>query len=154
MLKMRAGIDLVHVPYKGATPALTDLVGGQVQVMVDNLITALPLIKAGKVKALAVTSTQRIAELPSVPTVAESGFPGFEVVVWVGLLVPSKTPPAVVDTLHSEVTRVLAMPQVKKRIADMGGWTSPMTPAQFNAFIRSEIDKWSAVVKQAGIKAE
>ena len=154
MLKMRAGIDLVHVPYKGATPALTDLVGGQVQVMVDNLVTALPLIKAGKVKALAVTSGQRIAELPAVPTVAESGFPGFEVVVWVGLLVPSKTPPAVVDTLHTEISRVLAMPQVKKRIADMGGWTTPMTPAQFNGFIRSETEKWAVVVKQAGIKAE
>jgi len=89
-----------------------------------------------------------------VPTVAESGFPGFEVVVWVGLLVPSKTPPAVIDTLHTEISRVLAMPQVKKRIADMGGWTTPMTPAQFNGFIRSETEKWAVVVKQAGIKAE
>jgi tripartite-type tricarboxylate transporter receptor subunit TctC len=154
MLKMRAGIDLVHVPYKGAAPALTDLVGGQVQVMVDNLITALPQVRAGRLRALAVTSAQRVPELPNVPTIAESGYPGFEVTVWVGLLAPAKTPPAVVSKLHTDIASVLAMPQVKQRIADMGGATIPMSPEQFGAFIRSEIDKWGAVVRQAGIKAE
>jgi tripartite-type tricarboxylate transporter receptor subunit TctC len=154
MLKMRAGIDLVHVPYKGAAPALTDLVGGQVQVMVDNLITALPQVRAGRLRALAVTSAQRVPELPNVPTIAESGYPGFEVTVWVGLLAPAKTPPAVVSKLHTDIANVLAMPQVKQRIADMGGATIPMSPEQFGAFIRSEIDKWGAVVRQAGIKAE
>lgn len=154
MLKMRAGIDMVHVPYKGATPALTDLVGGQVQVMVDNLVTALPQIKAGRVKALGVTSAQRVPELPNVPTIAEAGYPGFEVTVWVGLIAPAKTPTAVVDALHRDIGRVLAMPQVKKRIAEMGGSTPVMSPAQFDGFIRAEIEKWGAVVKQAGIKAE
>jgi len=154
MLKMRAGIDLVHVPYKGAAPALTDLVGGQVQVMVDNLITALPQVRAGRLRALAVTSAQRVPELPNVPTIAESGYPGFEVTVWVGLLAPAKTPPAVVSKLHTDIASVLAMPQVKQRIADMGGATIPMSPEQFGAFIRSETDKWGAVVRQAGIKAE
>ena len=154
MLKMRAGIDLTHVPYKGATPALTDLVGGQVHVMVDNMITALPLVRAGKLRALAVTGAQRVPELPDVPTVAESGYPGFEVTVWVGLVAPAKTPPAAVERLHSDIARVLAMPHVKKRIADMGGVTWDMTPAQFGAFIRAETEKWGVVVKQAGIRAE
>ena len=154
MLKMRAGIDLTHVPYKGATPALTDLVGGQVQVMVDNLITALPLVKAGKLRALAVTSSQRVADLPNVPTVAESGYPGYEVNVWVGLMAHGKTPPALVERLHVEVARVLAMPHVKKRLAEMGGASVEMTSAQFGAYVRAEIEKWGVVVRQAGIKAE
>ncbi len=154
MLEARAGIDLLHVPYKGSTPAMTDLIGGQVQVMVDNLITALPQAKAGKVKALAVTSAQRVPELPDVPTIAESGYPGFEVTVWIGLLAPAKTPAPVVNTLHTEIAKVLAMPHVKKRITDIGGWTMVMSPAQFGDFIRGEIDKWAVVVKQANIKVE
>ncbi|MFO1199303.1 MAG: tripartite tricarboxylate transporter substrate binding protein [Burkholderiaceae bacterium] len=154
MLKMRAGIDLTHVPYKGATPALTDLVGGQVHVMVDNMITALPLVRAGKLRALAVTSAQRVPEMPDVPTVAESGYPGYEVAVWVGLVAPAKTPPASIERLHADIAKVLAMPAVKKRIADMGGVTWEMTPAQFGAFIRAETEKWGAVVRQAGIRAE
>lgn len=154
MLKWRAGIDLVHVPYKGAAPAMTDLLGGQVQVMVDNLITALPQLKAGKLRALAVTSAQRVPELPDVPTVAESGFPGFEVTVWVGLLTNGKAPPAAISTLHAEITKVLAMPHVRQRLADMGGASLPMSPAQFGEFIRKETDKWATVVREAGIKAE
>ncbi len=154
MLKMRAGIDLVHVPYKGAAPALTDLIGGQVQVMVDNLITALPQVKAGKLRALAVTSAQRLPELPQVPTVAEQGYPGFEVTVWVGLLTHGKTPPEVAARLHTEVAKVLALPHVKQRIAEMGGVTLPMNAAQFGAFIQAEIEKWGVVVRRAGIKAD
>jgi tripartite-type tricarboxylate transporter receptor subunit TctC len=154
MLEMRAGIDLTHVPYKGATPALTDLIGGQVQVMVDNLVTALPQVKAGRLRALAVTSAQRAPELPNVPTIAESGYPGFDVNVWVGLLASSKVPPAALAKLHAEVVRVLAMPQVKQRLAEMGGASAPMNQEQFGAYIRGEIDKWGAVVRQAGIKVE
>lgn len=154
LLKMRAGIDLVHVPYKGAAPALTDLVGGQVQVMVDNLVTALPHVNAGRLRALAVTTAQRAAELPSVPTVAESGYPGFEVVVWVGLLTASKVPPPIVERLHAEVSQVLAQPDVKRRLAEMGGASLPMSTAQFGAFIAAETEKWGAVVRQAGIRAD
>ena len=154
MLKMRAGIDLVHVPYKGATPALTDLIGGQVQVMIDNLITALPQVKAGKLRAMAVTSAQRLPDLPDVPTIAESGYPGFEVTVWVGIVAPGKTPPATIAALHADVSKVLAMPHVKQRLAEMGGASIPMTQPQFAAFVRSETDKWGAVVRQAGIRAE
>ncbi|MFM1988123.1 MAG: hypothetical protein RJA99_1080 [Pseudomonadota bacterium] len=154
MLKMRAGIDLVHVPYKGASPALTDLLGGQVQVMVDNLVTALPHVNAGRLRALAVTTAQRTAELPAVPTVAESGYPGFEVVVWVGLLTSSKVPSPIVERLHTEVAQVLAMPSVRQRLAEMGGASLPMSPAQFGAFIAAETEKWGAVVRQAGIRSE
>jgi tripartite-type tricarboxylate transporter receptor subunit TctC len=154
MLKWRAGIDLVHVPYKGSAPAMTDLLGGQVQVMVDNLITALPQVKAGKLRALAVTGAQRVPELPDVPTVAESGFPGFEVTVWVGLLTHAKSPPEAVAKLHSEIARVLALPHVRQRLAEMGGASLPMTPAQFGDFIRQETEKWGTVVRQAGIRAD
>ncbi len=154
LLQARAGIQFTHVPYKGSTPALTDLIGGQVQVMVDNQVTALPQIKAGRVKALAVTSAQRTTEQPTVPSVAESGYPGFEVTVWVGFMAPSRTPAPVVDALHREISKVLAMPQVKQRIAEMGGYTMPLSPAQFGAFVRAEIDKWGTVVRQAGIKPE
>lgn len=154
MLKMRAGIDMTHVPYKGSTPATTDLIGGQVHVMVDNLITALPHVRSGKLRALAVTGAQRVPELPNVPTVAESGYPGFEVTVWVGLLASAKTPPAAAATLHAEVMKVLALPHVKQRLADMGGASLPMTPTQFGDFIRAETEKWGAVVRQAGIRAE
>jgi tripartite-type tricarboxylate transporter receptor subunit TctC len=154
MLKMRAGIDLVHVPYKGAAPALTDLLGGQVQVMVDNLVTALPHVNSGKLRALAVTTAQRAAELPAVPTVAESGYPGFEVVVWVGLLTSSKVPAPIVERLHAEIAQVLAMPEVRRRLAEMGGASLPMSTAQFGAFIAAETEKWGVVVRQAGIRAE
>ncbi|MFO0462379.1 MAG: Bug family tripartite tricarboxylate transporter substrate binding protein [Burkholderiales bacterium] len=154
MLKMRAGIDLVHVPYKGAAPALTDLVGGQVNVMVDNLVTALPHVNAGRLRALAVTTAQRAAELPDVPTVAESGYPGVVVTGGVGLLSASKVPAPLVERLHAEVAQVLAMPDVKRRLAEMGGASLPMSPAQFGAFIAAETQKWGAVVRQAGIKAE
>jgi tripartite-type tricarboxylate transporter receptor subunit TctC len=154
LLKTRAAIDLTHVPYKGSTPALTDLIGGQVQVMVDNLVTALPQIRAGRVRALAVTSGQRVAELPAVPTIAESGYPGFDVTVWVGLMAPGRTPAPVVEFLNREVSRLLATPAMKQRIAEMGGWTVPLSPAQFGAYVRSEIDKWTTVARQAGIRAE
>jgi len=154
LLKSRAGIDLTHLPYKGSTPALTDLIGGQVQVMVDNLVTAAPQIKAGRVRALAVTSPQRVPEFPDLPTIAESGYPGFDVTVWVGFMAPGKTPAPVIDTLNREISKILAQPHVKQRVAEMGGVTVPMSPAQFATFVRGEIDKWGVVVKQAGIKPD
>jgi tripartite-type tricarboxylate transporter receptor subunit TctC len=154
MLKWRAGIDLVHVPYKGAAPAMADLLGGQVQVMVDNLITALPQIKAGKLRALAVTAGQRVPELPDVPTIAESGYPGFEVTVWVGLLTQAKSPPEAVAYLHENIAKVLAMPHVRQRLAEMGGASLPMNPTQFGGFIQRETEKWGTVVRQAGIRVE
>lgn len=154
LLEMRAGIDLNHVPYKGSTPALTDLIGGNAQVMVDNLVTAGPQIKAGRVRALAVTGPQRVPTFPEIPTVAESGYPGFDVQVWVGFMAPGRTPAAVVNTLHAEIGKVLAMPHVRQRIAEMGGATLPMSPADFSAYVRAEIDKWGQVAKSANIRAD
>ena len=154
LLKSRAGIEWTHVPYKGATPALTDLIAGQVNIMIDNLVTALPQIKAGRLKPLAVTSSQRVPELPNVPTIAESGYPGFEVNVWVGLLTSARAPAAHRAVLHTEVAKVLAMPSVKLRLAEMGGESMPMSAAQFGDFIRAEIEKWAVVVREAGIRAE
>ena len=154
LLKMRAGIDLTHVPYKGATPALTDLIGGQVHVMVDNLVTALPQIRAGRLRALGVTSGKRLAELPDVPTIAEQGYPGFEVQVWVGLVAPGRTPAPVLQALHREVSAVLALPAVRQRLNEMGGSPEAWTQAQFADYVRAETEKWAAVVKQAGIKAD
>jgi len=153
-LKMRAGIDLTHVPYKGATPALTDLIGGQVHVMVDNLVTALPQIRAGRLRALGVTSSRRLAELPEVPTIAEQGFPGFEVQVWVGLVAPGRTPTPVLQALHKEVSAVLALPAVRQRLLEMGGAPEAWTQAQFADYVRAETEKWASVVKQAGIKGD
>ena len=154
LLMSRAGIALTHVPYKGSTPALTDLIGGQVQVMVDNLVTAAPQIKAGRVRALAVTGLQRVPGFPDIPTIAESGYPGFDVTVWVGLMAPGKTPPAIIDNLNREVAKILAQPQIKQKVAEMGGATIPMSPAEFNGFVRAEIDKWGAVTKAANIKVD
>jgi tripartite-type tricarboxylate transporter receptor subunit TctC len=154
LLKMRAGIDLTHVPYKGATPALTDLIGGQVHVMVDNLVTALPQIRAGRLRALGVTSSRRLPELPEVPTIAEQGYPGFEVQVWVGLVAPGRTPAATLQTLHREVSAILAQPAVRQRLQDMGGSPEAWSQAQFADYVKAETDKWAAVVKQAGIKGD
>ena len=154
LLEMRAGIDLNHVPYKGSTPALTDLIGGNAQVMVDNLVTAGPQIRAGRVRALAVTGPQRVPTFPDIPTIAESGYPGFDVQVWVGFMAPGRTPPAVVNTLHAEIGKVLALPHVRQRIAEMGGTSLPMTPAEFSAYVRAEIEKWGQVAKSANIRAD
>lgn len=154
LLEMRAGIDLNHVPYKGSTPALTDLIGGNAQVMVDNLVTAGPQIKAGRVRALAVTSPQRVPTFPDIPTIAESGYPGFDVQVWVGFMAPGRTPAAVVNTLHAEIGKVLAQPHVRQRIVEMGGATLSMSPAEFANYVRAEIDKWGQVAKAANIRAD
>lgn len=154
MLKYRAQIDLTHVPYKGSTPAMTDLLGGQVDVMIDNLITALPQVRAGRLRALAVTTAQRAPELPAVPTVAEQGYPGFDVSVWVGLLTHAKAPPAAIATLHEEISKILAQPAIRQRIAEMGGVTWPMSNAQFGEFIKAETERWGTVIRQAGIRAD
>lgn len=154
LLRTRAGIEWTHVPYKGATPALTDLIAGSAQIMIDNLVTALPQIKAGRLKALGVTSAERVRDLPQVPTIAEQGFPGFEVNVWAGLLTSAKAPAAVRATLHAEVVKVLALPAVRQRLSEMGGASLPLSAVQFGDMIRAEIDKWAVVVREAGIKAE
>ncbi len=154
MLKSMAKIDLLHVPYKGAAPGVADVAGGQVQAMIINSPTVIPLIQAGKLKALAVTSSKRAASQPAVPTLAESGLAGYETLAWFGLLAPAKTPPDIVAQLHREVQKALARPDVREALARLGSEPSGIGPAEFTLFIKSEIAKYSKIIKDAGIKVE
>ncbi len=154
LLKSAARIDLLHVPYKGAAPGVTDVAGGQVQAMMINIPTVMPLVKAGKLKALAVTSAKRAASLPDVPTLAESGLAGYETLAWFGLLAPARTPPEIVNQLHRELQKALARTEVREALGRMGAEASGMGPAEFGSFIKSEIAKYSKVIKDAGIKVE
>ncbi|WP_244214417.1 Bug family tripartite tricarboxylate transporter substrate binding protein [Cupriavidus plantarum] len=154
LLNMMAGTSMQHVPYKGAAPAMTDLLAGQVNLMFDNLPSALAQIQAGKVKALAVTGVRRASVLPSVPTVRESGLPGYEVNSWFGLLVPAGTPPERVRHLQQAVDKVLAMPEVRQRIEQLGAEPGGEGSAAFAKEIGSDTEKWSRVIRTAGIKAQ
>jgi tripartite-type tricarboxylate transporter receptor subunit TctC len=149
-----AGVDMVHVPYKGSAPAVTDLVGGQVQLMFDNLPSSLAQIKAGKLRAIAVTSAQRAPALPDVPTIAESGLPGFEATSWFGVLVPAGTPPAIVTRLNAEIDKWLHSPEAKEKLLGQGAVAAGGTPEQFGAYIRSETEKWAKVIKTSGAKVD
>ncbi|KUE90698.1 ABC transporter substrate-binding protein [Cupriavidus necator] len=154
LLNMMAGVSMQHVSYKGAAPAMTDLLAGQVNLMFDNLPSALAQIQAGKVTALAVTSARRASVLPSVPTVRESGLPGYEVNSWFGLLAPAGTPPERVRRLQQAVDKVLATPDVRKRIEQLGAEPGGEGSAAFAAQIRSDTEKWSRVIQTAGIKPQ
>jgi tripartite-type tricarboxylate transporter receptor subunit TctC len=154
LLKIRLQVPALNVVYKGAAPALTDLVGGQVDFMVDNLVTALPLIRAGKLRAIAVTTKARSADLPDVPTVSELGYHDVDVGAWIGLLVSSKTPPAIVQQLNAALNNVLADSEVKKTFAQQGGTPVGGSPADFDKFIRAEKDRWEHVIKAANIKLD
>ena len=154
LLKSMAKIDLLHVPYKGAAPGVADVAGAQVQAMIINIPTVMPLIKAGKLKALAVTSAKRAAALPEVPTLAESGLAGYETLAWFGLLAPAKTPPDIVAALHREVQKALARPEVRDTLARLGAEPSGIGAVEFSVFIRSEIAKYTRIIKEAGIRVE
>jgi tripartite-type tricarboxylate transporter receptor subunit TctC len=155
LFKTMTGVQMAHIPYKGSAPALADLVGGQVQLMFDNLPSSLALIKAGKLKPLAVTSAQRSAALPDVPTVAESGLPGFEASSWFGLLAPAGTPKDVVAKLNGEVAKWLATPEAKEKLASQGAIVSTgLTPDDFTRHIAAETVKWQKVVKDSGAKID
>ena len=145
-----AGIKLSHVPYKGSSPALTDVMAGQVPLMFDTMLTAMPFVKAGKLKALAVTSPLRSPAAPDVPTIAESGLPGYEVFAWNGLLAPAGTPKAVIAQLSEELKRAMQLPQVKEKFSAQGFAASWNTPEQFGGFLRGEVDKWAKTVKASG----
>ena len=151
LFKMTARIDVVHIPYKGAGPALVDLIGGHVQAMFSTVPTLITAIRSGKIRALAVTSAQRAPDLPDVPTIAESGMPGFEVISWQGLCTPAGVPKAVLARIRAALAAALALPDTQKRLADQGFQPSAMTPAQFAAFARAERAKWAKVVKDVGI---
>ena len=154
LFKVQAGIDIIHVPYKGAGPALADLLAGQTSMMIDNLPSSMQYIKAGKLRALAVTSKNRVAELPDVPTMIQSGFPNFEVTAWFGLFVPAGTPKPVIDKLYTAVKKALETPEIKQRWKDLGGWAVGDTPANTKIFIAAEKKKWEQVAQQAKIEAE
>ena len=155
LFKTMTGVQMQHVPYKGSAPALADLAGGQVQLMFDNLPSALALIKGGKLRALAVTSLQRSTALPDVPTVAESALPGFEASSWFGLLAPAGTPKDAVAKVNGEVAKWLATPEAKEKLAAQGAIVaSGLTPEDFSRHIATETTKWHKVVKESGAKVE
>ncbi len=154
LLNVEAGIKAVHVPYKGMAPAVSDLVGGQVQMMFAGISTALQHIRAGRLVALAIASPKRSAQLPDVPTVAESGIPGFDVTSWYGMVVRSGTPPAVVKKLHADMAEALALPDVKEKLASLGLDPLGNSPEDFARMIAAESRKWSEIVQKAGIKPQ
>jgi tripartite-type tricarboxylate transporter receptor subunit TctC len=149
-----AGIELTHVPYKGASLALTDLMGGHIQLTFSQPPIVLPHIKTGKVKGLAITSAHRLAALPEFPTFAESGVAGYEATSWQGLVAPAGTPRAIVMKLNTELRRALQLPEIGARLAAEGSEAGTTTPDEFGAYIRSEIAKWRKVVKTSGIKTD
>lgn len=153
LFQAMAGVKMVHIPYKGNAPALTDLVGGHVDLVFNGLTSAYPLIKSGKIRALAVTSIKRSAVLPELPTLDESGLKGFEAVAWNGLAGPAKSPPEVVERISSAVRKLLAAPDIRERLKAEGSDPVGSTPADFARFLRNEIAKWSKVIKLAGVKA-
>ncbi|HVE48544.1 MAG TPA: tripartite tricarboxylate transporter substrate binding protein [Casimicrobiaceae bacterium] len=154
LFKVLTGVQMLHVPYKGSAPAVTDLLGGQVQLMFDNLPSALPHIKAGKLKALAVTSMARAPALPDVPTINESGVPGFEASSWFGLLAPAGTSREVVTKVNGEVAKWLATPDGKEKLAAVGANAAGGPPEDFAKHIAAETTKWAKVVKDSGAKVE
>jgi tripartite-type tricarboxylate transporter receptor subunit TctC len=153
LFKMMTGIDMMHVPYRGSAPAVTDLLGGQVQVMFDNMPSSIEHIRAGKLRPLAVTTATRSEALPEIPTVADT-VPGFEASSWFGIGVPKGTPAEIVSVLNKEINAVLAEPGMKTRLTDMGGMLLPGSPAEFGKIVADETEKWAKVVKFSGAKVE
>jgi len=154
LLKLQTGIDMTHIPFKGTALVYPDLFSGQVSMLFDTLSVAIPFIKAGRVKALGVTGTQRTPTLPDVPTIAEAGVPGFYAGLWLGIWGPAKLPRDITERLSSDVAKLLKLPDVKERLASQGMEPIGNTPAQFAEFVRKENETWSKVVKAAGVKAE
>lgn len=155
LLKLELGLDLVHVPYQGVGPAMKDLLGGRISLMVAQVPAALPYIKAGKLRALAVASSAPLAALPEVPTIATAaGLPGFEAVSWYALMAPAGTPREVIAKIHGDVAKALQLPEVRERLAGMGAEPSGESPAELAARIKAEYERWGEVVRKANIKAD
>jgi tripartite-type tricarboxylate transporter receptor subunit TctC len=154
MFRSAAGIQLTHIPYKGSPAAHGELFAGQIPVMFDAIPAVLPHVKSGRLRGLGIGSAQRSAFLPEVPTIAESGFPGFEAVGWIGIAAPAKTPPAVLDKLNGEIRRIIDTPEMKERLAGLAFTPVGGTREEFSRFIKSEIARWGKAVRESGAKAE
>jgi tripartite-type tricarboxylate transporter receptor subunit TctC len=154
LLLSTTGMNLVHVPYKGGAPALIDAMAGQVECLFALISTSGPHVKTGKLHGIAVTTANRSSSLPDVPTVAESGYPGFEASGWLGLLFPAKTPGAIVERMHKEIVAVLNLPEARKQLEDVGLDPAPSSPEAFRAYIKAEHAKWGKVIRAAGLKVE
>ena len=154
LFKRQAGIDLLHVPYKGSSPSISDLIGGRVMLTMDSLVQSLPHIKAGRLKALAVLGPKRTALLPDVPTVAESGLPGYALTNWFGLLAPAATPREVVARIHADAVKALRESDINRKIADLGADVVGNTPEEFGAALRAESAQWAEIIRTANIRAE
>lgn len=154
LFKQVAGVEMTHVPYRGSAPAILDLLAGRIQVMFDNLPASIEQVRAGNVRAIAVTSSARAEAVPDVPTIAESGLPGFEALSWFALFAPPRTPPDIVARLAQELRRAQENPDLRRQFAQVGGEIRVMDGEQLRAFVQAETDKWAKVVKAAGVKAE
>ena len=154
MLKSAAGIQMTHIPYKGGGPAVQDLIAGHVGLMFENMPSILPHVQAGRLRGIATTGPKRSAAIPELPTMIESGFPGFEAGSWYGIFAPAGTPAEIVDRIHSEVVKALQNPEMQKQLSAQGAEPIGNTPKEFAAFIRAEIAKWAQVIKTSGAKAE
>ena len=154
LFKTMAGVDILHVPYKGSSPALTDLVGGQVNIMFDNMPSALPLVKGGRLRAIAVTTSKRSATMPDLPTMAEAGLPGFDASSWFGVLAPAGTPKDIINKLNAAIVKALGTPEMKDKLSSQGAEPIGNTPEQFATHIQSELVKWAKVIKESGAKVD
>jgi tripartite-type tricarboxylate transporter receptor subunit TctC len=154
LFRLKVGADMIHVPYKGSGPAMSDLVGGQVLTMCESVPASLQLIKGGKLRALAVTTPQRISQLPDVPTAAEAGVTGIEVSSLFGVMAPAGTPPAIIAKLNAELQKILASPETQEQMLQQGAYAVQMTPEQSAVRLRQEIDQWAKVIKEAKIKSD
>jgi tripartite-type tricarboxylate transporter receptor subunit TctC len=152
--KIATGVQMQHVPYKGSAPALTDLIGGQVQLIFDSMPSAMPHVKSGKVRALAVTTAKRSPTVPDLPTIAESGVPGFDISTWYGVWAPAGTPKDIVNKIAAEIAKALHQPAVRERLAALGAEPVGNTPEEFAAYCQSELAKWSKIVRESGAKAD
>jgi tripartite-type tricarboxylate transporter receptor subunit TctC len=151
LLKSMAGIELTHVPYRGAAPALTDLLAGQVQIVCTSPLPAMPHVQAGRLRALAITSSTRSPMWPDLPTVAESGYPSYQSTLWYALVAPANLPPVIVAALHDATLNALRAPEVKGQLQAQGAEAIGNTPQELDAFLREEVDRWSRVIKSAHI---
>jgi tripartite-type tricarboxylate transporter receptor subunit TctC len=154
MFKYMAAVDMTHIPYKGASPGVTDLLGGQVSVMFPSMPAALAHARSGRLRALAVTSKSRASAAPELPTVGEAALPGFEVIQWYALLAPARTPKSIIDKLNAETNRLLKLPDVREKLAAQGLESSTSTPAEVSAFMRGEVAKWTRFIRDTGLKLD